>query len=110
VFEPRSQSSRRRIFAREFSHALASADQVIVAGLYRPEKIPEGERLSPEVLVGEIGRLCGDDRAVYIERANDIASYVAENSKSGDLILVMSNGSFDGVQEKILGLLEARYC
>jgi UDP-N-acetylmuramate: L-alanyl-gamma-D-glutamyl-meso-diaminopimelate ligase len=109
VFEPRSQTSRRRIFEHEFSHALAVADQVVVAGLYRPEKIPEGERLSPATLVGEIGRLCGDDRAVFIECANDIASYVAENSKSGDIILVMSNGSFDRVQERILGLLEARF-
>ncbi|MCZ6547520.1 MAG: UDP-N-acetylmuramate:L-alanyl-gamma-D-glutamyl-meso-diaminopimelate ligase [Deltaproteobacteria bacterium] len=109
VFEPRSQTSRRRIFEHDFSHALAGADQVIVAGLYRPEKIPEGERLSPATLVGEIGRFCGDDRAVFIECANDIASYVAENSKSGDIILVMSNGSFDRVQERILGLLEARF-
>ena len=108
VFEPRSQTSRRRIFAREFSQALASADRIIVAGLYRPEKIPEGERLSPAALVEEIGRLCEDDRAVFIERADEIASYVAEHSKSGDLILVMSNGSFDRVLEKILGLLEAR--
>jgi len=81
----------------------------VVAGLYRPEKIPEGERLSPATLVGEIGRLCGDDRAVFIECANDIAAYVAENSKSGDIILVMSNGSFDRVQERILGLLQARF-
>ncbi|MFQ5851512.1 MAG: UDP-N-acetylmuramate:L-alanyl-gamma-D-glutamyl-meso-diaminopimelate ligase [Candidatus Binatia bacterium] len=109
IFEPRSHTSRRRVFEFEFSQALAGADQIVVAGLYQPERIPEGDRLSPAKLVDEIGRLRGDGGAVFIERANDIASYVVERSKAGDVILVMSNGSFDRVQEKILRLLEMRY-
>ena len=57
-------------------------------------------------VVNEIGRLCGDSRAVTIERADEIATYVVEQSKSGDVILVMSNGGFDKVQDKILNLLK----
>jgi len=108
IFEPRSQTSRRRIFESEFAETLAAADRVIVAGLYQPEKIPEKERLSPEAVVSEIGRLCGDDRAVTIEKADEIATHVVEKSQSGDIILVMSNGGFDKVQDKILNLLKAR--
>ncbi len=106
IFEPRSQTSRRRIFENEFAKVLAEADRVIVAGLYQPEKIPENDRLSPGEVVNEIGRLCGDSRAVTIERADEIATYVVEQSKSGDVILVMSNGGFDKVQDKILNLLK----
>ena len=40
-----------------------------------------------------------------IEKAEDIAEYVASNAASGDIVLVMSNGGFDGVQEKIMKLL-----
>jgi UDP-N-acetylmuramate: L-alanyl-gamma-D-glutamyl-meso-diaminopimelate ligase len=40
-----------------------------------------------------------------IDGADDIAAYVAANSASGDIILIMSNGGFDGVQEKILSAL-----
>lgn len=109
IFEPRSHTSRRRIFEREFSQVLAGADQIVVAGLYQPEKVPEGERLSPATVVGEIGRLCGDARAVFIERVDEIASYVTERCRSGDVILVMSNGVFDRLGEKILRLLEARF-
>lgn len=108
VFEPRSNTSRRRIFAHEFPQALSGADRVVVAGLYLPEKIPEKERLSVEEVVQEINRLCGDGRAVFIEKTDEIAAYAAAEANAGDVILVMSNGGFGGVQERILRLLEEK--
>jgi UDP-N-acetylmuramate: L-alanyl-gamma-D-glutamyl-meso-diaminopimelate ligase len=105
VFEPRSHTSRRRIFEHEFSEALGCADRVVVAGLYQPSRIPETDRLSPAELVGEINRALGDSRAVFIEQARDIPPYVARHASPGDVILIMSNGGFDGVQEKILQAL-----
>jgi UDP-N-acetylmuramate: L-alanyl-gamma-D-glutamyl-meso-diaminopimelate ligase len=108
IFEPRSNTSRRRIFAREFPVALGLADRVVVAGLYQPEKIPLAERLPPEEVVAEINRASGNGKAVSIERADEIARYVAREAARGDVILVMSNGGFDGVQEKILKLLREK--
>jgi len=102
VFEPRSHTSRRKIFAREFAQALALADRVVVAGLYLPEKIPEQDRLSVAEVVEEINRSTGDGRARVIEKAPEIAACVARDAVAGDVVLVMSNGGFDGVQEKIL--------
>ncbi len=105
IFEPRSNTSRRRIFQHEFSQALGYADRTVVAGLYHPEKIPDGDRLVPEQVVQEINRLSGDHRAVFVERASDIPAYMAEEAIAGDVILTMSNGGFDGVPEKILQAL-----
>jgi UDP-N-acetylmuramate: L-alanyl-gamma-D-glutamyl-meso-diaminopimelate ligase len=105
IFEPRSNTSRRNIFEHEFAQALALADRVVVAGLYQPEKIPEQDRLSVAKVVEEINRSAGDGRARVIEKAQDIADYVASNAARGDVVLVMSNGGFDGVQEKILEAL-----
>jgi UDP-N-acetylmuramate: L-alanyl-gamma-D-glutamyl-meso-diaminopimelate ligase len=105
VFEPRSNTSKRNIFEKEFASALASADRILVAGLYQPEKVPEGERLSVENVLREINRLTADDRARTIETAVGIASYLAKNAEAGDVVLVMSNGGFDAVQEKILQAL-----
>ena len=102
VFEPRSNTSRRRIFAREFPQALGLADRVVVAGLFQPEKIALEERLHPEEVVAEINREGGNGKAASIERADEIAQHVAREAARGDVILVMSNGGFDGVQEKIL--------
>jgi UDP-N-acetylmuramate: L-alanyl-gamma-D-glutamyl-meso-diaminopimelate ligase len=48
----------------------------------------------------------GQRRAVVIEKADAIASYVAENARPGDIIVVMSNGGFDSVQDKILQALD----
>jgi UDP-N-acetylmuramate: L-alanyl-gamma-D-glutamyl-meso-diaminopimelate ligase len=106
AFEPRSNTSRRKIFEAEFAEALALADRVVLAALHQPEKVPESERMSVENVVREINRVKGEGRALVIERAQDIPSYVAQNSVAGDIVLVMSNGAFDGVQEKILPALE----
>jgi UDP-N-acetylmuramate: L-alanyl-gamma-D-glutamyl-meso-diaminopimelate ligase len=106
IFEPRSNTSRRNIFEIEFAEALALANRVVVAGLYQPEKIPEGQRLSVAKVIEEVNRSTHDGRARVIEKAEDIAEYVASNAASGDIVLVMSNGGFDGVQEKIMNLLE----
>jgi UDP-N-acetylmuramate: L-alanyl-gamma-D-glutamyl-meso-diaminopimelate ligase len=105
LFEPRSNTSRRNIFEREFTEALALADRIVVAGLHQPEKIPEGDRLSVENVVREINRVSGENRAVAIEKAPEIAAYVAQNALPRDVVLVMSNGGFDGVHEKILQAL-----
>ena len=104
VFEPRSNTSKRNIFEQEFAQTLALADRIVVAGLHQPEKVPEPERLSVEKVVQAINRV-GEPRAVAIEKADAIASYVAENAAPDDIVVVMSNGGFDGVQDKILQAL-----
>lgn len=109
LFEPRSNTSRRRIFERDFSRALKGADRVVVAGLYLPEKIPQEIRLRTAEVVGEINRLCGDRRAVAIEKTDEIPPYVVEQVEAGDIILAMSNGGFNNVPAKILALLEQRF-
>jgi UDP-N-acetylmuramate: L-alanyl-gamma-D-glutamyl-meso-diaminopimelate ligase len=105
VFEPRSNTSKRKIFEKEFADALALADRILVADVYQPEKVPEGERLAVENVAREINRRSADDRARTVKNAVDIAAYVAKNAEAGDVVLVMSNGGFDAVQEKILQAL-----
>lgn len=105
IFEPRSNTSKRKIFEREFTAALALADQVIVAGVHQPERVPEVERLSVENVAREINRLGPENRARLIETSAEIASFVSRNARSGDVVLVMSNGGFDAVQDKILQAL-----
>jgi UDP-N-acetylmuramate: L-alanyl-gamma-D-glutamyl-meso-diaminopimelate ligase len=107
VFEPRSNTSKRNIFEQEFAKALALADRTIVAAVYQPEKVPEAERLSVEHVVNGINRMCGDDRARQFADAAEIASVIAHEARRGDVVLVMSNGGFDNIHEKILNALAA---
>jgi UDP-N-acetylmuramate: L-alanyl-gamma-D-glutamyl-meso-diaminopimelate ligase len=105
IFEPRSNTSKRNIFEKEFAGALALADQVIIADVYQPEKVPENERISVENVAREINQPFAEPHARVIAGATEIASHVACAARSGDIVLVMSNGGFDGVQEKILQAL-----
>jgi len=105
VFEPRSNTSKRNIFEKEFAEALALADRIVIAGIYQPEKVPEAERISLENVAGSINQGCAEPRAQVIAGAADIAVCVAREARAGDLVLVMSNGGFDGVQQKILEAL-----
>ena len=105
LFEPRSNTSRRNIFAGAFARALARADRVIVSGLYQPEKVPAAERLSVAGVVAEINRSAGERRAVSLADAQEIADYVSTHGAPGDVILVMSNGAFDNIHQKILRAL-----
>jgi UDP-N-acetylmuramate: L-alanyl-gamma-D-glutamyl-meso-diaminopimelate ligase len=107
VFEPRSNTSKRNLFEREFAEALALADKILIAPVYQPEKVPDGERLSVDNVVTGISRICGDDRASQAADAADIASVIARDARSGDIVLVMSNGGFDNVHERILQALAA---
>ena len=77
IFEPRSNTSKRNIFEKEFAAALALADRVLVANVFQPEKIPAGERLSVDRLVLEANRLSGDQRALAVAGASEIAAHVA---------------------------------
>lgn len=105
IFEPRSNTSKRNIFEKEFAAALALADRAIVAGVYQPEKVAEGQRLSVQNLVDEINRIGGAGRALTLADAAAIAEYAAGHSRAGDVLLVMSNGGFDAVHDKILHAL-----
>jgi UDP-N-acetylmuramate: L-alanyl-gamma-D-glutamyl-meso-diaminopimelate ligase len=103
VFEPRSNTSRRKVFQREFTAALSGADEVILAGVFGADKIPPEERLSPEEVAAEL-RASGRPAQV-IPGVDGIVSRLADTCGPGDLILIMSNGGFGGIQAKLAAAL-----
>jgi UDP-N-acetylmuramate: L-alanyl-gamma-D-glutamyl-meso-diaminopimelate ligase len=46
--------------------------------------------------------------ARYIPEIPDIVRAVAKDAQEGDLVIVMSNGGFDGIHQKLLSALESR--
>ena len=104
--EPRSNTMRRRVFQDTLPDALALADAVLLGAVNRAQLLEEGERLSPEA-IAEAVRGRGRDAKAF-DSAADIAEHIASNASAGDLILVMSNGSFDGLTFKLLERLSAR--
>ena len=102
VFEPRSASSCRRVFQDDFARAFGSADEVVIAGVFR-STLPEAERLSGEQLVADlVGR---GRRARYIPTVDEIVSTVAAEARDGDVVVLRSNGGFGGIHDKLLQAL-----
>ena len=100
VFEPRSATSRRKVFEDSFPNSFLKADRVIFSKLFAPEKIKEEERLDIEGVAASICELGGI--ADYIPQVDDIVEFITKNSKAGNVILVMSSGGFGGIHQKIL--------
>lgn len=103
LFEPRSATSRRKVFQKDYVNAFQKADFIYVAKPFDQSKIAENERFSSEELVADIvksGKL-----AKEFPSADAIVEAVKAEAKKGDVVLVMSNGAFDGIYQKLLAAL-----
>ena len=68
--------------------------------------LPDDQRLSPEQVIAEIK--AGGKDARYIPKVDDIVAAVAKGARPGDLVVVMSNGGFEGIHDKLLSAIAAR--
>jgi UDP-N-acetylmuramate: L-alanyl-gamma-D-glutamyl-meso-diaminopimelate ligase len=106
VYEPRSATSRRNIFQKEIAEALAVADCIALPALFKPEKVPAGERLDENQLVENLRHMGRD--AWNLETVEGIIQKICEESREGDLIVIMSNGGFGGIYDKLPAALESK--
>ncbi len=96
LLEPRSNTMRMGVHRTALAEAVAPADRVWI---YRP---PDLEWDPGEIV---------DQARPRTEVAGDLDALVARvvaEARSGDRILVMSNGAFGGVHERLLDALAAR--
>jgi len=102
VFEPRSASSCRRVFQDAFARAFVAADRVVVAPVFR-SSLPADERLSVAQLVDDVRRL--GPPAYAASSIDDIVDHLVAHRRAGDLVVLMSNGGFGGIHQKLLKAL-----
>ena len=104
-FEPRSNTSRRNILQKEFETAFLESDLTLVAELFKKESIAEKDRLDLQK-VAESHR----ERGVAIEvglELNQMTSLATDLArKFPTVMLVLSNGSFDGLHQKLISALK----
>jgi UDP-N-acetylmuramate: L-alanyl-gamma-D-glutamyl-meso-diaminopimelate ligase len=106
IYEPRSATSRRNFFQHEIAESLAVADCIALPALFKPEKVPEEERLDVDRVIEDLrgmGRL-----AWNLGNVEGIIQKVCEEACAGDLVVIMSNGSFGGIYEKLPESLHRR--
>jgi UDP-N-acetylmuramate: L-alanyl-gamma-D-glutamyl-meso-diaminopimelate ligase len=104
IFEPRSATSCRKIFQDDFARAFAEsgADEIVLASVFR-QSLPEAERLSVEDVVLDVTR--AGRKARHIATVPEIVQTIASEAREGDVVVVMSNGGFDGIHDKLLDAL-----
>jgi len=103
LFEPRSNTTRRAVFQHELPAAFAEADGAFIARIARLEQLPESDRLDPARVVADIAAT--GKPAFYEPTADAIVARLKPLAKSGDIVVVFSNGGFDGIHEKLLAAL-----
>jgi UDP-N-acetylmuramate: L-alanyl-gamma-D-glutamyl-meso-diaminopimelate ligase len=99
-FEPRSASSRRSVFFDGFAESFAAASRVYVGPLFRPEKIPEDQRLDPTALARAIAAH-GVEASAY-PSIDELGASVLGQVAPGDTVLLLTSGAFGGLGEKLL--------
>jgi len=104
IFEPRSNTLRRKVLQKELVSSLAVADEIILTPIFKPEAVPEDERLTTAAVVSGI-RAAGKP-AREIADADAIVESVARDMRSGDVVAILSNGGFGGIYEKLPRKLE----
>jgi UDP-N-acetylmuramate: L-alanyl-gamma-D-glutamyl-meso-diaminopimelate ligase len=105
ILEPRSNTLRRRVLQADLARSLALADEVIVAGVFRSEALPENERLDVRELASDIQK--HGSRARLISDADGIVQTIAPEMRNGDVVAILSNGGFGGIYEKLPARLRA---
>ncbi len=103
VFEPRSNSSRRNIFQDRYALSFDQADLVMIPEPPLMEKIPPAERLSSKELVEALKRR--GLKAFYAPDTNHLLHEIIQQIREEDLILIMSNGPFDNLPQRLLDRL-----
>ncbi|MBI3179068.1 MAG: hypothetical protein HYZ27_05365 [Deltaproteobacteria bacterium] len=104
LFEPRSATSRRNVFQREYVAALSGADQVVIGSHERLDEIPVEARFDAALLAREL--LAHQVPAWAESNVDSIVARLVEETRAGDVVLIFSNGSFGGLHGKLLARLE----
>ncbi len=106
VFEPRSNSSRRKVFEQAYAASFDQAQMVFLSAPPLRHNDSRDTLLDKDAVIQEI-RNRGIP-AFAFSRADALLPCLLEHLRSGDVALIMSNGSFDGLHQRVLQALQLR--
>ena len=97
LFEPRSWSMRKNVFQSALPAAFSQTDRVIIGPVFRKDLVKDS--LEPVSVADAI--IAAGSRAAYIDSIDTIVETVIADTHDGDVVIVLSNGSFGGLVEKL---------
>ena len=105
VFEPRSYTAQRREFQNDYVKAFSSADEIIFSSLFHPERYTADTAIDLSQMVASWES--AGKPAKHLKDADEIVSDLSPRLAPGDVVLIMSNGGFGGIHQKLLDALQA---
>ncbi|MCF7865525.1 MAG: UDP-N-acetylmuramate:L-alanyl-gamma-D-glutamyl-meso-diaminopimelate ligase [Candidatus Pacebacteria bacterium] len=124
IFEPRSNTSRKKMFEHEYAHAFVSVDGLVLSMPELRHNDTPSDFIDGNVVVdesiknykkvprnkgenGEENRESKEFYAVCVANGHQVIEKIAAIATPGDVLVIMSNGSFDGIHQKLIAVLEA---
>ena len=104
VFEPRTNSSRRRIFQKDYVSSFDQADRVLVREPVPLPDFPEDQLFSSEQLASDLKERGID--TLSFANTDDILQHLQSSLLPGDVVAILSNGGFDNIHTRLLDMLE----
>nr|WP_321467634.1 UDP-N-acetylmuramate:L-alanyl-gamma-D-glutamyl-meso-diaminopimelate ligase [uncultured Desulfobulbus sp.] len=106
VFEPRTNSSRRAVFQQDYVRVFEAANQILIREHVPLDSVPLDAQFSSPKLAADLQTL-GKEAASYPD-TDAILERLSRICQSGDVVVILSNGGFDGIHERLLTLLKTR--
>ncbi len=100
AFEPRSNTTRRRIFQSDFVEAFHGADRVLLAPVTRADELPVGERLDPDALAQSLMK--AGIEAYALGSIDYLLEYLVRGAEVDNVIVLMSNGNFGNLHQLLM--------
>ncbi len=104
VFEPRTNSSRRAVFQKDYAQSFAQADEVLIRQALPLEGIAQEALFSSARLASD---LCAQGLSAHHFATTDaIIAYLARHCRPDDKVIILSNGGFDNIHTRLLRRLQ----
>lgn len=115
IFEPRSNTSRKKMFEHEYANAFVNVDGLVLSMPELRHNDNPSDFIDGNVVVSEAAKVSkmannkaeNDFYGVCVKNGHEAIEKIAAKATSGDVLVIMSNGSFDGIHQKLIAVLEA---
>jgi UDP-N-acetylmuramate: L-alanyl-gamma-D-glutamyl-meso-diaminopimelate ligase len=107
IFEPRTNTSKRKLFQAAYTQVFGASDRVIIASPGDQSGIDDENKMSSAKLAADL-RTQGIE-AFHMDSVDEIVATLGANTVEADVVAIFSNGAFGGIHEKLLSTLQDRF-
>jgi len=104
IFEPRTSTAKRKIFLADYVAAFSIPTFSIIGPIHRPDKINQNELLPINTLISKLKEKSGG--IYHFQKVDQIVFHLKQHTMPGDILVIMSNGSFGNIHHKLIETLK----